>query len=198
MREAEKEELAKAEAIKASDARNAEWLKKQHEIKEQEYAKLFDDAEKIKEENTNTPQNYEQFNAEMRAYLRDNGLMPFVSKKLDGNMPGVYEPTGSFVKDSLNKIKTAFNKFKVNTYLQRRKQQIIKKRISKGSFDENTAVTAPLLVYPQEVQKNLHISRYADMSNWSEKRWNGAKMTRKEFMENRGKYILQDLNSSKD
>ncbi len=187
----EQEDIARQEAIKASDARNEEWLKKQHELKEIEYNKLF---EKLPEDSkTEESQNIEQFNEEMRRYLQDNGLGLVKSNKLGKDMPPSYRKTGAMIPDSIEKLKFIFKKLRNRNHVLRQKNHIIYKRMQKGCWDKDAALKTRLLVYPEEVQKKMHEKRYHQMSGWTDAQWDEAKITRKDFMENKGKYILEEL-----
>ena len=177
--------------IKASNAHNKEWTKEQHDLKEKGCNKLF---EKLPEDSkTEESQNIEQFNEEMRRYLQDNGLGLVKSNKLGKDMPPSYRKTGAMIPDSIEKLKFIFKKLRNRNHVLRQKNHIIYKRMQKGCWDKDAALKTRLLVYPEEVQKKMHEKRYHQMSGWTDAQWDEAKITRKDFMENKGKYILEEL-----
>ena len=196
------EAAAKEELSKASDERNQKWLEEQHKIKEQEYARLFDEAEKAKATDIseepaarviNNP-DYTDFNNEMLDFLRNKGLMPFRPKNIKaGEMPPAYNLTDSHINNAVLKFKSFINKIKIAPHLKARKESIIRHRILKGCWNRETALKSRLMITPKQINKKMHETRYNEMASWTDEEWNAAKMSREEFMKNRSQYILEDL-----
>ena len=140
----------------------------------------------------NIIENKEDFNQQMRDYLSENNLMPKFWED-DATRPLAYKRTGYILVDAFKHIVSSAKKLFTKPHIKMRKEKIIKKRISNGCWDRETALNSYLKITPAKVQKNMHLRRYAEMGTWTPEEWEAAKMTRKEFMENRTEYMIPEL-----
>ncbi len=140
----------------------------------------------------NIVENKEDFNQQMRDYLSENNLMPKFWED-DSTRPLAYKRTGFVLVDAFKHIASGAKKLFTKPHIKARKEKIIKKRISNGCWDRETALNSYLKITPEKVQKKMHLKRYAEMGTWTPEEWEAAKMTRKEFMENRYEYMIPEL-----
>ena len=224
----EAEEKALAEKKLASEIRNEAWLKEQRQIKEQEYNKIWNEAEEVAsqtEEKVSNAQEVvlkenaktnkvtkvkshpvqqlekteildEQKNkSELMRFIRSLGIFrkkeELILRKKSN--PPSYKKTGFAMKDAISFVKFKFEKFKRSFDIRKRKKYIIGQRLDRGCGSRSSILETRLLVQPKITKNSQNTRNYAYLSGLDDTAWEANKITRKEFMQNKRKYMSQAL-----